>query len=264
MNTQDSSGNHTPAALETDGGATTDARGLLVIVCTFNEIGNLPTLSEALARHLPGCHVLVVDDGSPDGTGRWAGDRAADQADFSCIHRAGKFGLGSATMEGMRWGLAREYRWIATLDADFSHDPAAMPDLLRAMAGYGSKTGVEPVAIGSRYVAGGRISGWPARRRWISRLVNGMARGVLRLPVHDCSGAMRIYPVNELRRLGLESIRAPGYAYLEELLFRLHRQGTPMIEVPIHFRDRTLGRSKATWREGLGKLTGMVRLRFGG
>jgi dolichol-phosphate mannosyltransferase len=238
-----------------------NATGLLVIVCTYNEFENLPRLVDELFCHLPGCHILVVDDNSPDGTGAWAERSATERDGMFCLTRPGKQGLGSATIAGLSWGHEREYRWLATIDADFSHDPASMPLLFRELQRDDSG---RTVVIGSRYVTGGRTSGWPIGRRIASRFVNRFSRLVLGLPVHDCTGAMRIYPARELQEMKLESIHSTGYDYLEEMLFRLHRRGTKFVEVPIHFRDRAAGRSKANWREGLAAIFRIVRLRFGG
>ncbi len=236
-----------------------DANGLLVVVCTFNEIGNLPRLVDELRRSLPGSHILVVDDSSPDGTGRWAELQAENLEDLFCLMRHDEKGLGSAAIAGLSWGLRREYRWLATMDADFSHDPTQMPKLLAAIMG-----DVQPgLVVGSRYVLGGGISGWPMHRRLASKLLNGVTRMLLRIPVRDCTGAMRIYRSDVLERVNVSGVRATGYGYLEELLFRISKSGAKIVEVPIHFQDRTEGKSKASWRHGLAALGRIAMIRFG-
>ena len=226
---------------------------ILVALATYNEAENLPGLVDAIFRALPEAEVLVVDDNSPDGTGRWCDQRAAGEARLHCLHRARKLGLGSATLEAMRFALMRGYEVFVTLDADWSHDPRYLPELVAA-------TQRADVAIGSRYVAGGAIDGWPWYRRRLSRAINGLSRVALRLPVRDSSGAFRAYRVESLRRLRLEDVRAEGYAYLEETLWHLDRAGATFAEVPITFHERRAGRSKVSLREATSKLGTVLRL----
>jgi len=225
----------------------------LVVLATYNEIENLPGLSAEILRVLPAADLLVVDDNSPDGSGRWCDDAACSEPRIHCIHRAGKLGLGSATLEGFRYAIERGYEVVITMDADWSHDPRHLPDLLQA-------TEHADVAIGSRYVPGGAIEGWPLRRRVMSRWNNALSRRWLGLPVYDSSGAYRAYRVEVLRKSSIEAVQSTGYAYLEELLFRLHQAGARMIEVPITFRERHAGRSKLSLREAAGKLATLLRL----
>ncbi|MEZ6109285.1 MAG: polyprenol monophosphomannose synthase [Pirellulaceae bacterium] len=231
-------------------------RELLVLVATYNEIENLPSLIDAILAAVPSADVLVIDDGSPDGTGVWCDQRCAVEPRLSVVHRTGKLGLGSATIRGMREAIDRGYRLVATMDADFSHPPDRLPDLIEPLRGE-SKT---DVVVGSRYVPGGRIEGWPWTRRWMSRWINRFARWVLWLPVRDCSGAFRVYRTELLERLPPESLRAQGYAYLEEILFRLVRTGARIREVPFVFRDRIKGQTKINWREAVAALWTIVKL----
>ncbi len=233
---------------------------LLVVICTFNELENLPQLVESLRQHLPGCQLLVIDDQSPDGTGVWATEESGRSDDLTCLVREGERGLGSAAITGLQWGLARGYGFLATLDADFSHDPADLALMVTTLkqdvaAGIG-------VVIGSRYVPGGRISGWPASRRWASRGLNLLSRLVLGLSAADCTGALRVYRAEALQQADLGSIRSRGFGYLEELLFVLVRAGVRIIEVPIAFQDRRAGKSKASLREALAAAGNLFRLRF--
>jgi dolichol-phosphate mannosyltransferase len=145
----------------------------------------------------------------------------------------------------MTYAIEQGYDYFLNLDGDLSHDPDKLPALLeRAL----DSESVD-VVIGSRYVQGGSIVGWPIHRKWMSRLVNRFATLCLRLPVHDCSGSMRCYRVDALSRIGMSNVRAGGYAVLEELLVILHRQGSRMVEIPITFTDRRQGESKLTFRE---------------
>lgn len=227
---------------------------VLVAIATYNERENLPSLVDAVEAALPAADVLVVDDNSPDGTGRWADDRAAEDPRVRVIHRAGKLGLGSATFEAMRLAIAEGYDAVCTLDADWSHPPERLPDLVGLLERV-------DVAIGSRYVAGGRIEGWPWRRHVASRVVNLAARVLLRLSTRDCSGAFRAYRVEKLRELDFDAMRGSGYAYLEEILWRLKQRGTTFGEVPITFTERRAGASKINRSEALQAVH--LLLRFG-
>jgi dolichol-phosphate mannosyltransferase len=225
----------------------------LIALATFNEIDNLPGLIDAILRIVPEADILVVDDNSPDGTGRWCDERAASEPRLHCIHREAKRGLGSATIEAFRSAEARNYETVATMDADWSHDPAHLPALLLA-------TARADVAIGSRYCAGGAIEGWPLHRRMLSRLMNSLTRLLLRLPIRDASGAFRAYRVAKLRELDLAAVKSSGYAYLEEILWHLNRAGATFAEVPITFRDRRAGRSKTSLSVAIDKIQTLVRL----
>lgn len=229
----------------------------LVVIATYNEIGNLPQLVDAILGLGLDLELLVIDDNSPDGTGRWVDERAAVEPRLRCIHRAGKLGLGTATLAGLQYALDHNFDCALTLDADFSHHPRHIPELLAGMEG-----GPQPVdvMIGSRYVTGGGIEGWPRSRRWMSLGVNRYARWMLGLSVRDCSGAFRCYRTAILRRLNLAEVRSKGYAYLEELLWRLKKIGARFAETPIVFTDRTRGTSKITWREATAAVQIITRL----
>ena len=229
----------------------------LVALATYNEIENLPSLVDEILRVLPDADVLVIDDNSPDGTGRWCDERAASESRLHCLRRPGKQGLGSATLAGMRWALDRPYDAFITMDADWSHDPRYLTELVRALE-------TNDIAIGSRYTAGGSIEGWPLPRRVMSRVMNTLSRLMLRLPIRDTSGAFRAYRVAALRSMDLSHIQATGYSYLEEILWRLHRAGATLTEVPITFYERRAGASKINLREAIGKLKTLLSLVVGG
>jgi len=257
-----------------------EGEGCLAIIATYNEIDNLPLLLEAIHQRHPRMQVLVIDDNSPDGTGRWADDFARKHDWCHLLSRPAKQGLGSAAVAGFRWALQRDYQRVLTMDADFSHDPGQIHRLL-AVAGpsdenaagqtgpplddpsHGTHSSLEePVVIGSRYVPGGQIEGWPWTRRWASGLINRFARLWLRLPTRDNSGAFRCYPTSLLRRLDLGQIRNQGYGYLEEILYLAQGLGARMVEVPITFRDRTRGKSKINAIEALRAIGTLLRLGF--
>jgi dolichol-phosphate mannosyltransferase len=229
------------------------AMSVLVALATYNEIETLPSLVAAIHAQLPEAHVLVVDDNSPDGTGQWCDEEAARSAWFSVIHRAGKLGLGSASWAAMQAAIDRGYEVLITLDADWSHPPEALPRLIEAAA-------YADVVIGSRYVAGGSIAGWPASRRAVSAVMNLATRAALGIPVRDASTACRLYRVELLRRLDFSKLTATGYAYLEEILWQLHRLGARFAEVPIAFSDRRAGASKVHFGEAWGKVAVLRRL----
>jgi dolichol-phosphate mannosyltransferase len=225
----------------------------LVALATYNEIENLPGLSAEILRVLPAADLLVVDDNSPDGSGRWCDEFATTEPRGHCLHRAGKLGLGSATLDAFRWALARDYDAVVTMDADWSHDPSYLPALVAA-------TENADVAIGSRYVAGGAIVGWPLHRRLMSRTINSLSGVLLGLPIRDASGAFRAYRATALRRISLDAIRATGYSYLEEIVWHLARADARFVELPITFHERRAGRSKVSLQEVGGKISTIARL----
>ena len=229
-----------------------------VLLCTYNEIANIPPLLRRVGEAVPEADILVVDDNSPDGTSDEVRRHVAQfHGRLHLLERSGKLGLGSATRDGLVWCLERGYEFIVNLDSDLSHDPAAIPRLLSACVE--SPPGAD-VAVGSRYIPGGGIEGFEWHRRWISRVLNGYATRVLRLPVHDCSGSFRCYRATALARLDFDRLTCPGYGFLEELLVALHRNGARLVEVPIHFHARSGGESKLGISDALGALAVIHRL----
>lgn len=231
--------------------ATTDVRlgtGTLVTLATYNEMENLPQLVAEILEVLPGANVLVIDDNSPDGTGRWCDEAAAGEPRLQCLHRPGKQGLGTATMAGMRYAIEHGYRYVLNMDADFSHQPQYLPAILAGMEA-GPGHGPVDVMIGSRYVAGGGVAGWPLKRKLMSRGVNLYARWMLGLPSRDCSGAFRCYRTSTLAQLDFDAIWSRGYSFQEEVLWHLEQLGASFGETPITFIDRRYGKSKINGRE---------------
>lgn len=219
----------------------------LVTVATYNEIDNLPLLVAEIFRHSPQVDLLVIDDNSPDGTGRWCDDQARQDARIHCLHREGKLGLGTAIVAGMRHAIEYGYRYVVNVDADFSHHPKYVPQLVAAMDPPDSPP--VDVMIGSRYVAGGGIEGWPLKRYLMSRSVNFYARCLLGLKTKDCSGAYRCYRVSKLTQIDFDSFLSHGYAFQEEILWHLKRVGCRFGETPITFVDRVRGSSKINSQE---------------
>lgn len=225
----------------------THPKQTLVTVATYNEIENLPRLVDEVFTTAPDVDMLIIDDHSPDGTGEWCDVRAQIEPRFHCLHRAGKLGLGTATIAGMKYAIEHGYRYVLNMDADFSHHPRHLPAIM---------AGMEPpqgdaidVMIGSRYVRGGAIEGWPLRRHLMSRGVNWYARWLLGLPVRDCSGAFRCYRTSLLEKVDFDAIQSRGYSFQEEILWRLKRLGARFGETPITFADRQRGASKIDAKE---------------
>ena len=233
--------------------------GVLVTVATYNELKSLPRLVAEIFASLPAAQVLVVDDNSPDGTGRWCDAAIEREPRLHCLHRAGKLGLGSATIAAMRHAIEHGYEYMINMDGDLSHSPSYLPALLAGMDGDAGHGAVD-VMIGSRYVRGGRVEGWPWPRYLMSWGVNQYARRVLRLPTRDCSGAYRCYRTSVLARVDFSQVRGLGYSFQEEILWHLARAGARFGETPIAFVDRRYGESKVDGREALTTIAALLRL----
>jgi dolichol-phosphate mannosyltransferase len=223
---------------------------ILVSLATYNERDNLAPLLAEVRKTLPDADILVIDDNSPDGTGRLADELAATDTHLRVLHRAGKLGLGTAILAAMEFAIDHDYDYHINMDADFSHHPRYLPDLVAGMDH-------ADVMIGSRYVTGGGSEGWPLSRQLISRCVNGLVSFLMRLPAHDCSGAYRCYRVAKLRQAHLDRIVSQGYSFQQEVLYRCRKAGCRMDEVPILFANRRAGASKVNWYEAMRSL-GMI------
>ncbi len=210
----------------------------LVVIPTYNESENIERMLRRIHESLPGAGVLVVDDGSPDGTADIVTRVAAELSDVHLLSRADKSGLGSAYRAGFAWGLERGYDACIEIDADFSHDPAALPSLVAKL-----DEGFD-VAIGSRYIEGGSIPNWAWHRHLLSRGGNSYASAMLGLGVADSTAGYRAYTAEILRRLDLDRVRAEGYGFQIEMTYRACQHGAAITEVPISFVDREAGESK--------------------
>lgn len=235
----------------------------LVIVPTYDERENLPAIVPQILAQDPRLEVLVVDDGSPDGTGELADELAAREPRVHAIHRAGKLGLGTAYIEGFRWAIDRGYELVFEMDADFSHDPKHLPDFLAMAEEF-------DLVIGSRYTRGVTVVNWPMGRLLLSWLANWYARIVTGLPIHDLTSGFKCYRRPVLERLDLDAIRSNGYSFQIETVFRAWHAGFKIVEMPIVFVDRNVGASKMSkrivweaiwmvWRMRLWTLTGRLR-----
>lgn len=227
--------------------------GLLITLCTYNELENLPKLIPEIHAVAPDAHILVIDDNSPDGTGALADKLSSADPRIHVLHREGKLGLGTATIAGFRYAVEHGYDLVLNMDADFSHHPRHIPELRK------SAETVE-VAIGSRYVPGGGVVGWNFKRHFMSRSINLYARLFLGLPNRDNSGSYRCYRVSELAKLDFDQVRSRGYSFQEEILYMCRRIGCRFAESPITFEDRRFGSSKINWKESVMALWIIFRL----
>jgi dolichol-phosphate mannosyltransferase len=228
---------------------------ILVTLCTYNERSNLETLIPAIHERVPEADILVIDDNSPDGTGSYVDELAAKDQRIRIIHRPGKLGLGTATVAGFRYGIDNRYDFLINMDADWSHSPHYIPDLL-------ARREEVDVVIGSRYIGGGGVQNWPLIRKVISHGLNLYTRAVLGLTTRDNTGSFRCYRVSTLAKIDWSNALARGYAIEEEILFRLKRIGATMTEVPITFEDRKHGSTKLKWNEGFIVAWNLLHLRL--
>jgi dolichol-phosphate mannosyltransferase len=226
---------------------------VLVSLATYNERDNLAALIREIHAFVPAADLLVIDDNSPDGTGKLADEMAAEDPRVHVLHRPGKLGLGTALLAAMNYAMEHNYDLLLNLDADFSHPPRYLPALLAGMDHH-------DVMIGSRYIPGGGAVGWPLSRRFLSWGVNTLARVLLRIPAHDTSGAYRCYRVAKLRETDLAHLLSHGYSFQEEVLYRCCRAGCRIGETPIVFENRRAGSSKVNPREAARSMAVLVLL----
>lgn len=225
----------------------------LIVVPTFNEIDNLRPLTEAILNAIPeGLDILVVDDGSPDGTGQLADTLALQNPRIHVLHRAKKMGLGTAYVAGFKWGLGRGYESMIEMDADFSHHPKYLPTLLELL-----KT--HDVVIGSRYVPGGGTVNWGLGRKLLSRGGSFYSRLILGAPIRDFTGGFNGWRRRVLESVQIETLRSDGYSFQIELKYRAFLKQFKITEFPIVFEDRKVGHSKMNKKivfEALGRVWG--------
>jgi dolichol-phosphate mannosyltransferase len=219
----------------------TEQRRAVICLPTYNERENLEPITEAILAATPEVDVLVIDDGSPDGTGVLADELAAREPRVHVLHRARKEGLGKAYLAGFDWALARGYALVLEMDADFSHDPRYLPALI-------AKAGEADLVLGSRYVAGGGTVNWGLGRRLLSRGGSLYARTILGVSVRDLTGGFKCFRREVLEAIDLPTVECSGYAFQIELTYRTLRRGFRVAEVPIVFTDRRVGQSKMSRR----------------
>jgi dolichol-phosphate mannosyltransferase len=227
----------------------------LIIIPTYNEIGNLQRLTDKILSILPHTHILVVDDNSPDGTGALAERLGKKDQRIRLIRRAGKSGLGSAYIAGFKYALEHNYDFIFEMDADFSHSPTALPDFLKHTFNY-------DLILGSRYIKKGRITNWETWRRLLSSGANLYARIILGLPYHDLTGGFKCYSKQVLKNLNLDRIISEGYVFQIETTYRAHRKKFRIKEIPIVYTERRKGRSKISRKICLEAIWKVPLLRF--
>lgn len=211
---------------------------VLTVIPTYNEKENLPIVVERLRAAVPDCDILVVDDNSPDGTGQLADSMATEDSHINVLHRTIKDGLGGAYLAGFDWGLEAGYDVFVEMDADCSHQPEQLPLLLQAIEG-----GAD-LAIGSRYVPGGKTKNWPLHRQILSRGANLYTRLILGTKVKDITAGYRAYRREALQKLNLEGIDSKGYVFQVDLAWRSEQASLKIVEVPITFVEREIGSSK--------------------
>jgi dolichol-phosphate mannosyltransferase len=228
----------------------------LVIIPTYNERENLPRLLPQVLEQDDRLDILVIDDASPDGTGAVADEIAAGSPRIHVIHRSGKLGLGTAYLEGFRWGLDRGYAWLFEMDADFSHDPEHLPLFLEALEKY-------DLVLGSRYLEGRvTVVNWPISRLLLSYFANVYARVVTGVPIWDATGGFKAFNRRVLEQIDLERVESEGYSFQIEMSLRAWKQGFSIGEIPIVFVDRTIGESKMSKRIIREAVWRVWRLRF--
>jgi dolichol-phosphate mannosyltransferase len=229
---------------------------VLVVIPTYNEVDNIEPIVKRLRVSVPEAHALVVDDGSPDGTGQLADSLAAADDHVHVMHRTAKAGLGAAYIAGFRWALENGYEAVVEMDADGSHAPEELPRLLSALHD-------ADLVLGSRWVAGGEVRNWPRSRFLLSRGGNLYTRLALGIPFKDATGGYRVYRAPVLDKLSLDSVASQGYCFQVDLAWQSWRAGFRVVEVPITFTERERGQSKmgsrivieALWRVTVWGLT---------
>src|SRR5437588_881859 len=228
----------------------------LIIIPTYNEFDNLRPLLQEIFSFAPAADVLIVDDNSPDGTGKLADQIHVENPQVNVLHRAGKLGLGTAYIAGFKYAVEHGYDVAFEMDADFSHDPRYLPDFLQKIEN-------ADLVIGSRYVPGGDTPNWSLLRRFISGGGNIFARFMLGVPVHDCTAGYRCYRRQVLESIDLDTIQSQGYAFQIEMAYRTMQQGFKITETPIIFMDRRVGKSKMSRKIVIEGFTYVLRTRLG-
>lgn len=227
----------------------------VVIIPTYNEIANIEKMLIFLSEKLPSLNVLIIDDGSPDGTADVVKNFQQKKSNLFLVERSGKLGLGTAYIKGFKWALEKNYQAIITMDCDFSHDPEAIPEFI-------NKIGQYDMAIGSRYIGGIRIMNWPMQRLLLSYFASIYARIITGIPFSDSTGGFNCYSQKALTALNLDKVFSIGYAFQIELKYKVWSLGLPCVEVPITFWERTEGKSKMSRKIVFEAVVNVFRMRF--
>lgn len=227
----------------------------VVIIPTYNEIANIEKMLETLDRLHPSLNVLIIDDGSPDGTAQVIKSFQQKKNNLFLIERTGKLGLGTAYIRGFKWALEKGFEAVITMDCDFSHDPEAIPEFTQKLGEY-------DLAVGSRYVGGIRIMNWPMQRLLLSYFASIYAKVITGIPFSDSTGGFNGYSRKALQSLNLDKVFSIGYAFQIELKYKVWSQGLPCLEIPITFWERTVGKSKMSRKIIFEAVINVFRLRF--
>ena len=209
----------------------------LVIIPTYNERENIEKIVPQVLEQDPSIQVLVVDDGSPDGTGAIADRMAKENDRIQVLHRRNKGGLGTAYLAGFKYALEKSYDLVFEMDCDFSHDPKSVPRFLEAISDF-------DLVLGSRYINGGEVRNWPKSRYYLSYYANVYSRVITRLPVKDATGGFKCFRREVLEAINLDQVKSNGYSFQIEMSFRAWKKGFKIKEIPIVFEDRKAGQSK--------------------
>lgn len=209
----------------------------LVIIPTYNEIENIKKILHQIIEYLPEINILVVDDNSPDGTGNYVKELSAKDSRVKLLSRAGKLGLGTAYVAGFKYAITRDYEIVFQMDADFSHDPQELRNMMREIEN-------NDLVIGSRYIKGVNVINWPMKRLLLSYFANKYTKFVTGIPVNDATGGFKCFRAEVLRKINLDKIKSNGYSFQIEMNFKTWKNGFRIKEIPIIFYDRTEGKSK--------------------
>jgi dolichol-phosphate mannosyltransferase len=230
-------------------------QGALICIPTYNERDNIVSITGAVLEKLPGAHVLVIDDQSPDGTGKLADEMATKDERIHVLHRSVKEGLGKAYLDGFAWALVRDYLVVVEFDADFSHDPDYLPEMIARLA-------FADVVVGSRRIPGGGVENWGLSRKLISSLGSLYARSVLGISIKDLTGGFNGFRRDALQALPLSHIQASGYGFQIEIKYRAVKAGLHVEEMPIVFKERVAGKSKMSMAIFIEAMLGVIRMRL--
>lgn len=227
----------------------------VIIIPTYNEISNIQKMLETLHRLYPELNILIIDDGSPDGTAQVIKDFSKVKSNLFLIERSGKQGLGTAYIRGFKWALEQKLDAVITMDCDFSHDPETITDFI-------SQINPFDLVVGSRYIGGIRIINWPMKRLLLSYFASIYARFITGIPFSDSTGGFNAYSAKALSQINLDKIFSIGYAFQIELKYKIWSMGLPHIEIPITFFERTNGKSKMSRKIIFEAVINVFRLRW--